>query len=194
MWKKIILCTITCIVCFIVGLSVPKINKLALTDENSMTINNTNIIIEKDVDNNIVDAYITDIKTLPDYLLKNCNSIIFTSENLNDKFNLELKNTILAVTVDDIIYVNDSKFKSGVIIHELFHVYDFTNDWISMNNSEFINIYDNEKEIISVSPGNNQNAQEFFATIGAEYFTNPEDLSKNAPQSYNFIKTILGDD
>ena len=62
---------------------------------------------------------------------------------------------------------------------------------ISLNDEKFNKIYETESEIISVSPGNNQNKQEFFATIGEEYFCNQEDLLKNSKPSYQYINNIL---
>ena len=128
---------------------------------------------------------------MPEFLTNNCHTLIITNENLNKKFNFNFTNTVLAVTVDDVIYVNDNKYKSDVILHELFHVYDYKNNWISINNKDFLEVYELEKEIINVSPGNNKTAQEFFATIGTDYFLNEEDLKEFAPASFDFIDKLL---
>lgn len=174
-----------------IGLFIPNGIKLALTDNNNFYINTTAIVVGNNTNKGVINQYVENIKKMPEYLLKNCNTIVFTSENLNDKFKLGFSKNVLAVTVEDVIYINDSKYKSNVVIHELFHVYDYKNNWISLNDEEFNKIYETESEIISVSPGNNQNKQEFFATIGEEYFCNQEDLLKNSKPSYQYINNIL---
>lgn len=191
MKKKIILCTIACVICFMIGLFIPNGIRLALTDNNNFYINDTAIVVENNTNKGVVNQYVENIKKMPKDLLKNCNTIVFTSENLNNKFKLGFSKNVLAVTVEDVIYINDSKYKSNVVIHELFHVYDYKNNWISLNDEKFNKIYETESEIISVSPGNNQNKQEFFATIGEEYFCNQEDLLKNSKPSYQYINNIL---
>lgn len=190
MRKKYIFYTILCIVCFILGLVISKSSKLAITDD-TLYINNVRIIVEDNVNESIANQYIKDIEAMPEFLLENCNAIVITSEDLNEKFNFNFSNVVRAVTVDDIIYINDSKFKSDVVIHELFHVYDYKNNWISIENKDFLNVYENECDIVKVSPGNNENAQEFFATIGAEYITNSEDLKEYAPLSFEFMSNLL---
>lgn len=189
--KKIIICIIACIICFMIGLFIPKAVKLALTDNNDFYINTTNIIINDNTNENVVNEYLENIKTMPSFLLENCNTIIFTNENLNEKFNLGFSKNVLAVTVEDIIYINDSKYKSNVVIHELFHVYDYKNNWKSLNDNTFDIIYNNEKNNILVSPGNNQNKQELFATIGEEFYCNSESLLQNAPEAYEYMKNIM---
>jgi hypothetical protein len=191
MKKKIFIYIILCILCFVAGLKFSNNNKLALTDYEY--VNNTKIIIEDNVNIDIANQYIENFKTMPEFLSNNCSTIVITNEDLNKKFNFNFNNKVLAVTIDDTIYINDEKFKSNVIIHELFHVYDYKNNWISLS-EEFSSIYDLEKDIIKVSPGNNQNKQEFFATIGTEYFTNQNDLKQLAPQSNEFLNKLLATD
>ena len=73
------------------------------------------------------------------------------------------------------------------MIHELFHAYDYHNDWISTSD-EFMKIYEAEKEFIKVSDGNTQNVYEFWASAGEMYYFNEEELKEIAPLTYNFMK------
>ena len=52
-------------------------------------------------------------------------------------------------------------------------------------------IYDKEKNLVSVTDGNVQNVYEFFASSGELFYFEPEVLKEKAPLTYNFfVKNI----
>lgn len=191
MKKKLLFISILCILFFSFGYFSSDENKISDINARTESNNNIDISIKDGVNEDIADKYIKDINKQPSELTENCKKIIFTDENLSDKFNLSsIDNAVLAVTLDDIIYINTNKYDKYVITHELFHVYDFANGWVSKTDA-FTKIYNDEKDIIKVSPGNNENAQEFIASAAEEYFYNPDDLKLNAPETFNFIDSLF---
>lgn len=193
MKKKIALTILLCLVFFFLGYlfsNNKEINK-NINARTDLEINNVKITIEDNSDINIINKYLEDIDNQPEYLINNCNNIIFTSDNLSERFNLKnISNKVLAITLDDSIYINTDKYEKYVITHELFHVFDYKNNWVTKTD-DFLTIYNEEKDIIKVSPGNNENAQEFFASAGEEFIFNPDDLKCNAPKTYNYINNIV---
>lgn len=109
---------------------------------------------------------------------------------MSEKFELDLDAKILAITYGKDIYVNDEKYNENVLIHELFHAYDYSNNWIS-NQKEFFEIYQIEKDFVKVTDGNIQNVYEFFASAGEMYYLNPNNLKKEAPLTYKFFSNNI---
>ena len=135
--------------------------------------------------------YIDDINSMPEILTDNCNKIIFTNKNLNEKFNLGFKDcTVFAISFGKDIYVDTNYYNKNVIIHELCHVYDYSNNWISEKN-DFTELYESESSKISVTEGNVQNEYEFFASSGEMYFNNPEKLKSTSYPTYMYFKNLF---
>lgn len=146
---------------------------------------NISIYTSYNCDQQNVNSYLEDITKIPKNLLNNCDNIYFTDEDLTEKFNLTIKTKVVAISYGNDIFVNTDYYSEDILIHEMYHIYDYSNNWIS-ETEDFLLLYEKYKDVYKVSPGNNENAYEFFATCG-EYFT-----LKNLPQQdlYNFYKSL----
>lgn len=186
---KKIMPVIILMIAVVTVLNINKVKEIPMAITESLSTS-TELIVDDNINKDVADAYINNWETLPESLKSNATSLNITGENLSDKFNLNLNANILAISYGTDIYVNDTKFNKNVLIHELFHVFDYSNNWIS-NSDEFMEIYDKEKNLVSVTDGNAQNVYEFFASSGELFYFEPEVLKEKAPLTYNFfVKNI----
>ena len=77
----------------------------------------------------------------------------------------------------------------NVFIHEIGHVYDYYRALCSRG-SRFTAIYEAEKGIFTGLYASSSN--EFFAEAFRMYITEPSNLAKRAPQTYNYMKDLIG--
>jgi hypothetical protein len=188
MKKTRIIAILACVVSFSVGIltvnAAQKENEYTKTSE----YENINICVyEDDYDETNYDLYLENLKTIPSGLIKNCDNIYFTNENLNKKFELDdIITKIVALSYGKDIYVNTEYFSEDVLIHEMYHVYDYSNNWIS-DSDEFVKLYEEYKDDFEVSPGNVENSYEFFATYG-ENFSLKDDLEET--NLYTFFNNL----
>lgn len=186
---KKIMPVIILMIAVVTALNINKVKEIPMAITESLSTS-TELIVDDNINKDVADAYINNWETLPEFLKSNATSLNITGENLSDKFDLNLNANILAISYGTDIYVNDTKFNKNVLIHELFHVFDYSNNWIS-NSDEFMEIYDKEKNLVSVTDGNVQNVYEFFASSGELFYFEPEVLKEKAPLTYNFfVKNI----
>lgn len=186
---KKIMPVIILMIAVVTVLNINKVKEIPMAITESLSTS-TELIVDDNINKDVADAYINNWETLPESLKSNATSLNITGENLSDKFELNLNANILAISYGTDIYVNDTKFNKNVLIHELFHVFDYSNNWIS-NSDEFMEIYDKEKNLVSVTDGNAQNVYEFFASSGELFYFEPEVLKEKAPLTYNFfVKNI----
>lgn len=148
---------------------------------------NISINKDKNLDQDNLKLYLNNLENIPKGLLENCNNIYFSSENLNDKFDLNIKTKIVAISYGKDIYIDTNYYKDDVLIHEMYHVFDYSNNWIS-ETEEFLILYEKYKDDFKVSPGNNENSYEFFATYGENFTLNKE--LDNSSDIYNFFKEL----
>lgn len=108
------------------------------------------------------------------------------------------QNGICGVTLPDTreiqIQATEEKFRRSVV-HEVGHAYDHTLKWVS-ESPEFISIFDAEKDSFVVtgfqSNGHHKsNVKEYFAEAFQMYIYDSETLQVSAPQTYEFIKSII---
>lgn len=135
-------------------------------------------IYEKDANKKNMNLYMNNLVLIPDELLENCSRIYFADEDLNDKFDLGFATVVAAVSIEDEIYVDTSYFEYGVLVHEMYHVFDYANGWIT-EKEDFKRIYNIYKDIVEVSPGNRENVYEFFASYGEMFTLEREALERN---------------
>ena len=147
--------------------------------------NNVNIFTSKTYNDKNFSLYLDNLKDISEDLVKNCDNIYFTNENLTEKFNLDIKTKVVAISYGKDIYVNTDYYADDVLSHELFHVYDFSNNWIS-ESSSFLDLYNKYKNDYKVSPGNKENEYEFFATCGEYYLSH----SITEQDLYNFYDSL----
>lgn len=182
--KKIIFVTTL----FVLGVTMFNINEnhkkpMAITQSQTTS---TKFFADDNINEDIKNKYENNWTSLPENMKEYANSVTITHENLSEKFELGLDAKILATTYGNDIYVNDEKYNDHVLIHELFHAYDYSNNWIS-NQKEFFEIYQVEKDFIKVTDGNVQNVYEFFASAGEMYYFAPNELKNTAPLTYEFF-------
>lgn len=183
--KRYFLLIPICIIFFILGLSAQFIkNDNADYDENYTQITsykNIDIYIKENYINDTnYELYMNDLITIPESLLKNCDKIIFTNENLNQKFSdyvEDIDKKIVAISYGKDIYIYTGYFEKDVLIHEMYHVFDYANDWIS-NTQEFTQLYEMYGNDYEVSPGNVENQYEFFATYGEKFTLQNDTLER----------------
>lgn len=161
----------------------PQEKPMAITE----SLSSSPVFIEDvNIDEDVAKAYKRNLESLPDFMKQYATSVTITNENLSEKFDLNLNANILAITYGTDIYISDEKFNENVLIHELFHAYDYSHNWISTSN-EFSKIYEQEKNLIQVSDGNVQNIYEFWASAGEMYYFSPKKLQEVAPLTYDFM-------
>ena len=179
------------IIFFLFGIAIANKNNEKKFDNNYILIeqkDNIKIFVNSEYNEKNYKKYLYELKDIPEVLKNNCESIYFTNENLNKKFNLEISTTIVAISYGNDIYVNTTYYGKNVITHEMFHVYDYSNGWISKE-EKFQKIYEKYKLSIKMSPGNNENEYEFFATCGEEFLSNSEN-NKNT-EIHNYFSNLI---
>lgn len=177
---------------FLMGMNTADLIPNAITKENTIYVDTKygiNITRMNKTDEEIIEKYLDNLDVIPNDLRKYCEEIVFTNEDLGQKFELDITNPILALSYGDTIYINTEKYEENVLIHEMYHVYDYKHKWIS-EQEEFINLYEDYKENISVSPGNVNNCYEFFASCGEMYFLNPDEIMEVAPSIYEYFESL----
>lgn len=167
--------------CFLIGLinSRPRLFDDSSNGDYVLTSNFKGVeIYEKNANTKNMNLYMNNLALIPDVLLDNCSKIYFTDEDLNDKFDLGLSAVVAAVSIEDEIYVDTSYFEYGVMVHEMYHVFDYANGWIT-EREDFKRIYNIYKDSVEVSPGNRDDVYEFFASYGEMFTLEREGLDEN---------------
>lgn len=169
---------IVAIFAFIFGIKVADLRKNTVDGEYSKfsEYDNIKIFSYEGFDKVNAQSYLEDLAALPKKLTDNCENIYFTDENLNEKFSLEIETQIVALSFGRDIYISTDYHGTEVLVHELYHVYDYANDWIS-DTDEFKELYELYKDEHEVSPGNVQNCYEFFASYGENFYLRNETLN-----------------
>ena len=170
---------------FFLGISVSGMENI---DYDKITeYENIKIYAHKNFDEKRMNLYIENLETIPESLLNNCENIYFTGENLSEKFNLDIEAPVVAVSDGADIYVSTNYYSDDVLIHEFFHVYDYTHFWVS-DKEDFLKLYEKYKDVYHVSPGNVENSYEFFASYGELFSLANESLEKN--ELYTFFSEL----
>lgn len=162
---------IVCFIVFLMGVKASDLmsNAACGSYTNLSRYGNIEIYAHDGYNNEKAMLYLNDLKSLPKGLIENCDNIFFTNENLNEKFDLGIKTKVVATSSGRDIYISTEYYDISVLVHELFHVYDYANDWISETN-EFRALYEEYKDEHEVSPGNFQTRYEFFASYGERFY------------------------
>lgn len=187
-YKKTIFIILLCIISFFAGIiSANKINFSRNDYKKTFNYENISINVYNEYNKENYEKYIDNLEMIPKDLIKNCNNIFFTSEDLNKKFDLGFNSKVVAISYGKDIYINTDYYRNNVLIHEMYHVYDYSNDWISKTD-EFLEIYERNKEVFEVSPGNNTDSYEFFATCGENFFLNSNLLKET--ELFTFFENL----
>ena len=135
------------------------------------------------------------LEAAPSELTDCCKSLYFIGGELPIPRNETGHTQALGLTQGEKIYISTESYSADVLLHELFHAYD--NHYGNSSDKDFLAVYGLEQAKLYVSGGyGDQRASEFFATAGAMYLLNPEDLLLLAPETYNYftINIKLGED
>lgn len=183
---KVVLIILSCVTLFILGNKTATLTKNNKYDKQN-NFENINIYTYKNYNIDVYEDYLKNLETIPNTLTKNCKNIYFTNENLTEKFKLDIKTKIVAISYGQDMYVNTSYYGEDVLIHEMYHIYDYSNNWIS-ETKEFKELYEKYKKDIEISPGNVDNEYEFFATCGEKFSLNNSEI-KNT-EIYTFFSNL----
>lgn len=186
--RNIFIAVILCALCFSIGLIIPKNDRLPRTGD-IMEVNGVKVFVNDNNQN--TQKYIENLKKMPSWLCVNVGEIIITDEDINETLNLGMETNVLAVTIRDRIYINNSTYSDNVIIHELFHVYDVAHDMFTAKYGTIADLYEKEGHAVGVSPGNKKNIQEYFATAGEKYFMSNEMLKETSPETYEYFRELV---
>lgn len=136
-------------------------------------------------DENVL-GHIYVLKAAPSELTDCCKSLYFIGGELPIPKNETGHTQALGLTQGDKIYISTNSYSADVMLHELFHAYD--NRYGNSSGKDFMSVYDREQTKLYVAGGySDQRASEYFATAGALYLLNPEDLLLLAPETYNYF-------
>lgn len=144
-----------------------------------------------------VDAYIEkNIKTEPEFLLNNVNTIKLYDNEVAETDGLLISNGAYAVPENMSIHIDF--YKAGdkeTISHEASHVFDYKYGYHSVSNSqEFQQLYNTYKGTFEF-PGVDQDycnnkSEEFFAESSRLFVDEPEYLKKNCEPLYNYFANL----
>ena len=138
-------------------------------------------------------GYVKMLEMAPDAITEACTAMYFTGSSLALPVVGADNGSALGLTQDSVIFIATESFNVDVVYHELFHAYDNMNGKIS-DSYEFTRIADKERDSVVVSLVNEEAFYaEFFASAGAAYLLEPENLELSAPLTYEFIDSLVGE-
>lgn len=154
------------------------------------------IYLEGDVKEGYAREAANRLKLLPERLLLMIKekgwSITITSEDIEDTYNSGVKDTIgLTLYYQNKIYLMaDSYAIQSCMLHEIGHVVDFMNDFISYG-EKWRAIYKEEAKRSGYEAYFCESASEYFAQAFQEYFIGGDILREQRPDTYEFIRKII---
>ena len=136
-------------------------------------------------DENVL-GHIYVLDAAPSELTDCCKSLYFIGGELPIPKNETGHTQALGLTQGEKIYISTNSYSADVMLHELFHAYD--NRYGNSSDKDFMSVYSREQTKLYVAGGySDQRSSEYFATAGALYLLNPEDLLLLAPETYNYF-------
>lgn len=136
-------------------------------------------------DENVL-GHIYVLDAAPSELTDCCKSLYFIGGELPIPKNETGHTQALGLTQGEKIYISTNSYSADVMLHELFHAYD--NRYGNSSDKDFMSVYSREQTKLYVAGGySDQRPSEYFATAGALYLLNPEDLLLLAPETYNYF-------
>lgn len=154
------------------------------------------VYLEDGAHESYADVAMTSIDKLPQALVQELTNdgwlFIITTRNIEDTYQSRTKNTIgLTIYSKKRIYVsNYESYLSSAVIHEFAHALDSLNGYISFGD-EWQTIYNEERVKSGLSEYFVSDPREYFAECIQQYYTYKDVVRKNAPKSYEFIKTLM---
>ncbi|HDR4766491.1 TPA: hypothetical protein QCR57_005733 [Bacillus cereus] len=174
-------------------------------------------LLQLKIDNLYASASIDRSETIIKQLVSNVpnNLLLNIMENMNDKTLFTITDKVLKPGRENILGYFSKKFKSlfiqidhyghkniegndiNTLLHEFGHAVDYLliKGKIPSKTSEFISIYNREKENITIEPYIKKDSVEFFAGV-FNYLYSPkksdrEQIQKEAPEACKFIKDLI---
>lgn len=136
------------------------------------------------------------LKMLPSKMLEKLKEngwmIIITPRDLERIYESNVPNTVgLTIYYRARIYLQNREFSIDYCtIHEVGHAMDFIHNFVSCD-QEWKNIYTKEAKTSQLGEYFTESASEYFAESFQTYFLKPEELNKNAPETYQYMKEFV---
>lgn len=135
---------------------------------------------------------------VPEEVLEAITSFGYTIhlvDSLDKQYNLKYVSGLTIPEIKEIWIESNAEKYRQTVVHEVFHAFDHSLGFIS-GSSEFIAIYDEEKELMQVtgfiSAGQYKaNEKEYFAEACQMYVYDANTLKQSAPKTYEYIKNLL---
>lgn len=138
-------------------------------------------------------GYLKMLEMAPDIITEPCTAMYFTGDSLSLPIIGSDNGSALGLTQDTVVFIATQSFNVDVVYHELFHVYDNSQDKLSQS-YEFRTIADSERDGVVVELVNEDAYYaEFFASAGAAYLLEPHNLAVSAPLTYDYLNQLLGE-
>lgn len=203
--KKIIKVLVSGIFCLstLVGCSS---SPYAKAEAQTLTIQGVPVYVEPDEETTQEDVnrHLKEIKTQPEFLMKNCTGIHLQGENIHQERKQQVYGRDIGATAG---YVEEryicfdvkTKYSNGektsdiireTVTHELWHVFDNVNgnDEYCLSGLDFNILYNQNPD--SISEYGATNANEFFAEAGTMYLLSPEELKEKNMDVYNYFESL----
>lgn len=128
-------------------------------------------------------------QTQPEYLRQYCQGLILMDqETLEETYGEKMEEdfTLMAYsrTPSNVIYMSD--FSSKTISHELWHIYDKSNEIVA--NSGISSFFEKYRE--DLGDYASQNETEWFAEAGSWYVNCPEKMKEKMPEVYSYFENL----
>jgi hypothetical protein len=142
------------------------------------------------------DEAITYLHKLPSKMLETLNQegwmFVLTPRSLEEVYESGVSNTVgLTVYYRARIYVQNNSFSiSYCTIHEVGHALDFINNFVSYDN-KWKKIYETEAVNSGLTSYFTSSSSEYFAETFQKFFIDPEELEKDAPQTYEYLSKFI---
>lgn len=199
---KVILSSIFCLSTLVGCSSSPY----AKAEAQTLTIQGVPVYVEPDEETTQEDVnrHLKEIKTQPEFLMKNCTGIHLQGENIHQErkqqaYGRDIGDTAGYVEERDIYFDVKTKYSNGektsdiireTVAHELWHVFDYVNgnDEYYLSGLDFNILYNQNPD--SISEYGATNVSEFFAEAGAMYLLSPEELKEKNMDVYNYFEAL----
>ena len=136
-------------------------------------------------------GHIYKLKDAPEKLVECCDTMYFTEDDLPIPDGGTRYSTALGLTQNRTVYISTYTYYPEVVIHELFHAYDYSNGLPSENSYDFKEALKSEKGKLRILTGVAGSYEaEYFATAGALYVLSPDVLMKAAPKTYKYFDSL----
>ena len=178
----------------------------AKAEAQTLTIQGVPVYVEPDEETTQEDInrHLKEIRTQPEFLMKNCTGIHLQGENTHQERKLQVYGRDIGDTAGyvqerEIYFDAKTKYSNGektsdiireTVTHELWHVFDYAKgtDEYYLSGLDFSVLYNQNPG--SISEYGATNVSEFFAEAGTMYLLSPEKLKEKNIDVYNYFEAL----